>query len=435
MWGREMATLQGQRVRICNPGRHNKDAGPDFANARLVIDGREWVGDVEIHVKASDWYRHGHDKDPAYNSVILHIVVVDDRRICRASGEEIPQVTVLMPEKFYVTYAELTKDLKSIRCGYLLGTLPSLIREDWLESLGVERVQMKAQRLLDYNARLNGDWEQAVFVMMARGLGFGLNGLPFEMLAMNLPLKYVYHHAQDLMQVEALLFGQAGMLNACDHLFDDYYQRLCVEYGFLARKYGLRPMNPSVWKYARTRPQNFPHRRIAMLARALHEGVRFSSSLKEAKGDFDKLMEFFSIKIDGYWGSHFAFGSDAGESLPRSLSYASRILLLINVASPFYTAYASLDGDYVSAEASARLLAGLPAEKNSKLKVWEELGFKADDALRSQSLLHLRDEYCDKGRCLECRFGHFFLRRESKPQLCERTAENINSMRLCMEPV
>ncbi|MDE6810961.1 MAG: DUF2851 family protein, partial [Muribaculaceae bacterium] len=226
MWGREMPTLQGQTLRVCNPGRHNKDAGPDFCNARLVIDDREWIGDVEIHLKASDWFRHGHDKDAAYNSVILHIVVVDDRRIERPSGEEIPQVTVVMPEQFFLTYADLTSDLKSIRCSYLLSSLPELIREDWLESLAVERLQMKAQRLLDYNRRLNGDREQAVFTLLARGLGFGLNGLPFEMLAMNLPLKYVYHHAENLMQVESLLFGQAGMLNGCDHIFDDYYQQL-----------------------------------------------------------------------------------------------------------------------------------------------------------------------------------------------------------------
>ncbi|MDE6811124.1 MAG: DUF2851 family protein, partial [Muribaculaceae bacterium] len=211
-------------------------------------------------------------------------------------------------------------------------------------------------------------------------------------------------------------------------------QQLCAEYGFLARKYGLRPMNPSIWKYARTRPQNFPHRRIALLARALHEGVRFSSSLKEAGGDFNKLMQLFSVSIDGYWANHFTFGADAGTSLPRTLSYSSRVLLMINVASPFYTAFATIDGDYTAAEASAGLLMSLPAEKNSKLRVWEDLGFKATDALRSQALLHLRDEYCDKGRCLDCRFGHFFLRRESKPRLCDRTPDNINSMRLCMEP-
>lgn len=435
MLGREMSSLRHEHLQVRNPGRHNNDAGPDFTNARIVIDGHEWIGDVEIHIKASDWFRHGHDKDPAYNSVILHLVVIDDCRIHRESGEEIPQVTVIMPQNFFLTYADLTRDLNSVRCNHLISSLPPLLLTDWLETLAIERIQMKAQRLLDYHTRLNSDWEQAVFTLVARALGFGLNGQPFEMLAMNLPLKYVYHHADDLLQVEALLFGQAGMLNSCDHIFDEYYQRLCTEYTFLARKYGLRPMRQTLWKYARTRPQNFPHRRIAILARALHKGIRFSSALREANGDFSQLMQLFAIGLDGYWADHFSFGGETATSLPRILSYQSRILLLINIAVPFYTAFASIHGDYMAAEASSSILEKLPAENNAKIKVWQELGLEVPNALRSQSLLQLRDEYCDKARCLECRFGHFFLRREAKPHLCERTDENLNSMRLCMDPV
>lgn len=431
MWGREMSTVQGQQIVVRTPGRHNDDAGPDFSNARIMIDGREWIGDVEIHIKASDWFNHGHDKDPAYNSVILHIVVVDDRRITRDNGEEIPQITVVMPENFYLTYADLTRELKAIRCQRMLKDIPPLLREDWLETLGMERLQMKAQRLLDYNTRLNGDREQAVFALVARGLGFGLNGLPFEMLALNLPLKYIYHHADNLMQVEAILFGQAGMLISSEHIFDEYYHALCNEYAFLARKYGLRPGNRSIWKYARTRPQNFPHRRIALLARMLHQGIHLSSTLTDARGDVEKLSELFSIQLGGYWTDHFAFGDMTEKHLPAALSSASKTLLMINVAAPFYTANASLNGDYLSAEASYDLLRKLPAEKNSKIKVWEEAGFEAADAFRSQALIQLNDEYCEKGRCLDCRFGHFILRCKSKPQVSGENLENINSMELC----
>lgn len=439
MLGRSFSDLRGHRIEVIYPGRHNEDAGPDFANARLRIDGREWIGNVEIHVKASDWFRHGHDSDPAYDNVILHVVAIDDTRILRKNNEEIPQITAALPPNFLLTYAALAPDnanpsltsadspdrkaiarnLNSARCASRFADIPQLTREDWLETLSVERIHFKAQRLLDYSRKLGGDWEQAVFVMLARGLGFGLNGIPFEMLAMNLPLRIVYHHADNLLQTEALIFGQAGMLDGSNHIFDEYYRRLCVEYGFLARKYGLHPMNVSLWKYARTRPQNFPHRRLAILARALYEGIRFSSSLEEAAGDYEALLRLFSWKAEGYWSNHFDFGRDpSGSDLPLSLSRGSRNLLMINVAAPFYMAHAQLTGDLERGERALDLLRSIPSEKNSIIKSWEQLGLTSPDALRSQALIHLHDEYCVKGQCLQCRFGHFLLRKEAATLSC-----------------
>ncbi|MDE6271651.1 MAG: DUF2851 family protein [Muribaculaceae bacterium] len=435
MLGTVMTDLQGHRIEILAPGRHNDDAGPDFTNARLRIDGKVWSGNIEIHVKASDWMRHRHDSDPAYDNVILHVVAFDDTRIRRQNGEEIPQITAILPEKFFMTYAELARDLKEVRCAPYIPSIPNLIREDWLETLAVERIQAKASRLLDYNSLTGGDWEQAVFILFARGLGFGLNGIPFEILAKNLPLRIIYHHSDSQLQIEALIFGQAGMLNGSDHIFDTYYQSLCAEYGFLARKYGLRPINASLWKYARTRPQNFPHRRLALLARALYEGVRFSSSLEKADGDYDKLFRLFAWEPSDYWKSHADFGSEQGEgSLTSTLSRGSRNLMMINVAAPFYMAHARITGNYDRGELALGLLRGLPAEKNSLIKAWESMGIKADDASRSQALLHLKDQYCDKGRCLECRFGHHILRREVKPQICHRPQPDLNSMPLVREP-
>lgn len=424
--GRRLFTVDGHEVTVESPGKHNDDAGPDFSGARIFVGGQKWVGNVEIHVKASDWFAHGHDLDRAYDSVILHVVAVNDATVHRSDGSEIPQIIITLPQDFFITYAQLTEDFKGTRCRDLIPLLPQLVKTDWLESLAMERLHFKAKRILGYYEQLNRDWEQAVFTAVARGLGFGLNGLPFEMLAKNLPLKYLYHHADDLLQIEALLLGQAGLLDANLLPMDEYYQTLCREYLFLARKYGLRPLRREVWKYARTRPQNFPHRRIAMLAQGLHEGVHFASGLIAANADIDCLLEFFDWRLDGYWGRHYGFGDRTETVMPRTLSNASKELLIINVAAPFYFAHAHLTGDYELAERGTAMLTCLKSEHNSKIESWRVCGLEVKDALRSQALLHLRDEYCDCNRCLDCRFGHYFLRHKAKGRLFDyrRIEEN-----------
>ncbi len=425
MLGTSFTDIRGREIEVLFPGRHNKDAGPDFLDARIKIDGKVWIGNVEIHVKASDWFRHGHDSNPAYDNVILHLVALSDTVVKRrVNGEEIPQITAVFPQNFYLTYAELMDGLSGIRCQNRLKFLPDIVIEDWLETLSIERLQAKAKRLLEYNSQTGGDWEQAVFILLARGLGFNLNSLPFEMLAKNLPLKIIYHHSDSLLQIEALLFGQAGMLDPTDHVFDDYYQTLCNEYMFLARKYTLRPMDRSLWKYARTRPGNFPHRRIAVLAGAMFEGRRLSSTIEDASCDFDALHDLFSWRTSAYWETHFNFGSPEADSLPSpTLSKAARDLLIINVAVPYYMAHAHMTGDFDSAENASDLLRLLKAEKNSRIKLWEAHGLKPKDALRSQALLHLYSEYCEKAKCLECRFGHHILRKELRQQ---PQADSIN---------
>lgn len=411
MMNRPLATTDGRPITIINPGIHNDNSGPDFSNARLKIGSTEWMGNVEIHVNASDWVRHGHNHNPAYDSVILHVVAVNDAAVCSSDGREIPQCVVTMPREFYMTYSELTEALKGVRCRRLIPSLPPLVKEDWLESLAFERLEFKARRILDYYSELNSDWEQTMFCTIARALGFGLNGLPFEMLAKHLPLKYIYHHSDNLLQIEALLFGLAGMLDSSSNIFDDYYQSLCREFCFLAGKYNLRPMRGDLWKYARTRPGNFPHRRIAILASALHQGIGFTNSLLTADGDIDMLMDFFNWQLSGYWKNHGSFGELGREiHAPSSLSRSSRESMLINVAAPFYFAYSHITGNYDMAEKGLDILSNLNPEKNSVIADWNVMGLKAADARRSQALLHLRSEYCNQSRCLDCRFGYFLLR-------------------------
>lgn len=407
--GTVVTLCDGSEMRVRSAGIHNRDAGPDFSHARLEIAGDTFVGNVEIHTAASDWYHHHHDSDPAYDSVILHAVGKDDRRILRTNGQEIPQLLIHIPESFSKTYSQLTSDLDGIRCREHIPSLSPLQLTDWLETLAHMRLQAKAERFIDTMQRVGNDWQYTLFITLARALGFGLNALPFECLAESIPLSFLHRHADDRFQLEALLFGQAGMLSRSDEIFEPDYQRLCSEYRFLARKYALTPMDRSMWKYARTRPQNFPHRRIAILAAAVEGGFALMQQLLDCKGDSSRLETLFTWTVSDYWTTHSSFGV-SGTRLPSSLSRASIRLLLINFVAPFYMAYSRLQGIPEWGERAVSLLMSIPAESNSIIAAWRQCGVPTPDSLRTQALLHLRTEYCQRHRCADCRFGASMLR-------------------------
>lgn len=414
MFGRKLTDSDGRTLEVIDPGRHNQDAGPDFFNSKIKADGTEWAGNIEIHVKASDWMRHGHHKDPAYDSIILHVVGVADQRIRRSDGSLIPQVELTMPEDFFRTFSTLETETDTVRCCSSLKALSSLTVTDWLETLSIERMQMKSDRIRTIYANCGNDWEQTCFIILARALGFGLNGDPFEMLARSIPLKILHHHSDNPLQIQAILFGQAAMLDSSLFIFDEYYQLLCREYYFLARKYNLRPMRPGLWKYARTRPQNFPHRRIAFLSKACEGGFALFSRILETKGSEEMARALFSWTLEGYWHSHFSFDTE-NKTGGNTLSKTSVTSLLINVTAPLLYAYGATRGDPDLAEKGLDLLAELPAEANSITRDWENCGLRGKDALRSQALLQLRKEYCDKRKCLYCRFGNYLLSRSANP--------------------
>ncbi len=402
--GRRFRLTDGREIKVINPGRQNFNAGPDFSNARIQVGETVWCGNVEIHVRASDWFRHNHHSDEAYDQVILHVVTVDDAEVVRRDGSRFPTLVFNVSGATADLYNRLTDKVgERIRCSDRLPSVSRLAVEDWLESLGVERLQLKSGRLLDENSNLAGDWEQTAFVALARGLGFGVNGVPFEMLARGLPLKFIHRHSDNIFQIEALLFGQAGMLDSSVNIFDDYYQSLCREYYFLARKYSLRPMKVSLWKFARMRPQNFPHRRIALLAGMVEGGFSLLTRLLETN-DPTALTDLFRRPLSGYWTTHFAFGSEESAQ-PTNMGGAALESLLINVAAPLLYAFGVHTGNPELGDRAVGLLERIRPEKNSFIRNFESLGLKADNALRSQALVHLHKCYCDEGRCLDCRFG------------------------------
>lgn len=400
-------------IEVISPGRHNIDAGPDFSSAVVKINGETWAGNVEIHLRASDWFHHGHDRDAAYDNTILHVVGKSDRRAERTDGTLIPQIEVAIPSSTITTAEELRNGLGSVRCGERIGAIPPLNITDWIETLAIERLQAKSRRVEGYLKNSGGDWETAVFTTLSRALGFGVNSEPFEILARRLPLKYARRHADNLLQVEAMVFGTAGLLRPGAHPGDPYYQALLAEYRFLAAKYGLSPMNASIWKFARMRPQSQPYRRLALLAAAIASGDSLRDLIVGFVRGERSAQQLFAWKLGEYWRSRFTFGSPPGvESAP--LGKSGRELLMINVVAPVAYLYASVQGEIETGEKSIALLESLPAERNSIIETWKNLGLTPDCAFRSQALIHLRREYCDRGRCFQCRFGSLLLRKSLK---------------------
>ncbi len=413
MLGRALQLEDGTNIEVISPGVHNTDAGPDFSNAMVKIGDTLWAGNVEIHVRASDWYRHGHDSDAAYDSVMLHVVAIDDRFVMRSDGSVIPQVVATFPENFFRMYASLCNNISGVRCENLLSGIPHLVKEDWLETLAIERMQIKAERIINEYKALDCDWEHTCFVTLARALGFGLNSTPFEILARSIPLNILRKHSDNLLQLEALLFGQAGMLDTSLHIFDEYYQQLCREYYFLARKYGLRPIRKDIWKYSRTRPLNFPHRRIALLAKILYGGNSLLSIILSSGTDLEKLKEIFQWQLEGYWLSHSDFDRESPMGA-FALGAGSIDLLIINLAAPMIYAYSAAHDDPEQAETALDLWSSIPPESNMYIRQWLNNGFECKNAMRSQALLHLRKQYCDRNDCLNCRLGHWLLRSSAK---------------------
>ncbi len=411
--GKKLKTVDGRDVEVLCAGRHNCDSGPDFTGARVRINGTEWCGNVEVHVRASDWFRHHHDRDDAYSNVILHVVGISDTTIPDGRGGIIPQSLVTFPESFIRLYGRLAEKISAVSCEPFVSSLPPLTVADWLSTLSVERMQVKARRISTVHEALGRDWEWTCFAALARALGFGLNSEPLEMLARSLSPRLLAKHSDNLMQTEALLFGQAGMLDTSVHIFDNYYQSLCHEYIFLARKYGLRPMRRDMWKFSRTRPQNFPTRRIALLARAATGGFSMLSRITSRSFGSDEAREMLDWKLSGYWIDHFDFDVE-GTRLPANMSRGNIDLLLINFVAPLLYAYGSERGEPDVAERGLDLWDEVEAENNGIIRQWRGAGISPRCAADSQALLQLRKEYCDRNRCLDCRFGQELLRKESR---------------------
>ena len=312
-------TTQGQTVEVIDPGLPNPDAGPDFFNAKIKIDGILWVGNVEIHVHASDWKRHHHHQDRAYDSVILHVASDIDAETFRTDGTPIPQMELHYPPYLLDNYRELIETSHYPACYRLIPRLPKLLLHSWLSSLQTERFEQKTQRIQAQLTQSKGDWEQAFFLTLARNFGFGTNSDAFEQWAQTIPLQAVNKHRDNLFQIEAIFFGQAGLLQELPS--DDYSAQLTKEYAYLAHKFELQPSEHLRWKMLRMRPGNFPHVRIAQLANLYHRSQGMLSQLLLAS-TVKELRDLLRGGTSLYWLTHYVFG-ESSPARPKTLSDAS----------------------------------------------------------------------------------------------------------------
>ncbi len=400
----DMHTVDGRPIQVIDPGQLNNDAGPDFFNAKIIIDGHLWAGNVEIHVKASDWHRHNHDGNPAYDSVVLHVVDNDDAVIRRSNGEIIPQTVMPCSPDFHLYYRNLTSGpAHMLSCAGHLADMPPIHLTDWISALGHERMYDKADRILSLVERLQGDFETACYVTVARALGFGTNAEPMERLALSLPLQFIGKHSDSLTAIEALLFGQASLL---DNAGDRYADTLRREYDFLSKKFGLR--RPEIlWKMSKMRPANFPHRRIALLASMLHGGFRMLSDILAVR-NYDDARNLFTPQLTGYWSTRYHFGDSSGREI-NALSASSLTGLIINAVIPLQIAYSESHGCREPGISAIELLQSLPAENNTIIRLFADGGIHARNAFESQALIQLRRAYCEPRKCLYCRIGHRML--------------------------
>lgn len=413
LWRSEdMVTNTGKKVRVVDPGLLNTDAGPDFFNAKIEIDGHMWVGNVEMHYRATDWKRHRHDSDKAYDSVILHVVAKDDAPVRRTNGELIPQLVLEVSPQFNADYASLVGATIEVPCATKIKQVPHLTIVEWVESLAFERLHGKVERIHQLLDSFNGSWEDVCYVTLARNFGFGINNDAFERLARRTPLRLLGKHSDSVLQIEALLFGQAGMLDAQKPGMDSYYNQLCTEYAFLSNKFQLTPMEKESWKLFRIRPQNFPYRRIAMLAQFIEGGFRMMNRILEAEGE-KEMRALFEVELSGYWTKHYTFGKP-NERATATLSRSSINIILINTVAPLLYAYGELTGNYEMTDKAIKLLEDLRAESNSIVSHFVAYGIDCPDALTSQALVQLKREYCDARKCIYCKIGHHLLSKAAR---------------------
>ena len=406
-----LRTTTGKPVEVIDAGLPNTNAGPDFFNAKLKIDGTLWVGNVEVHTVASDWMRHGHDKDVAYDNVILHVAETVDCEVFRANGASVPQLQLSCPEPIRRHYTELSYEEIYSPCYSILASLPKLTVHSWLSALQVERFEQKARVIAARLEHCNNHWEDVFFITLSRNFGFGLNGDAFEAWANHLPFRAIDKHRDNLFQVEAFFFGQAGLLDEELPDEDEYYRKLQKEFSYLQHKFELSaPMPATQWRFLRLRPGNFPHVRLAQLASLYYRERSLFSRIMEAE-TLEAVRKLLTVSTSPYWEEHFNFKKTSPRQ-EKQVGKNAQNLIVINTVIPFLYAYGLHKADEALCERATRFLESLKAEDNHIIRHWSGAGLPVSTAADSQALLQLQKEYCDKKDCLRCRFGFEYLRQK-----------------------
>ncbi len=404
----ELKTTQGELVEIQKTGNHNFDAGPDFFNGKIKVGETLWAGNVEVHINASDWKRHSHQNDKAYDNIILHVVNDADVTLYRSTGEQIPTIEIKnrIHKKLYQNYLDFKSSNDWIPCEKQISSVPPLIINNTLDKLLLERLERKSHSLINSLTLNNNNWEETFYQNLARNFGFKTNSEPFELLAKSLPSIILGKHKNSLLQIEALLFGQAGML--FEHFEDKYPQQLQNEYAFLKQKFKLQPIEKHLWKYLRLRPINFPSIRIAQFANLIFNSSHLFSKILELE-NANELEKIMNGSVSEYWERHFILDKS---SIKKSKHLGKEAInnIIINTIVPFLFVYGKQKADEKYINRALLFLEQIAGESNSIIKKWDSMGVSINTAHSTQALLQLKNEYCNSKKCLNCSIGNYLLK-------------------------
>ncbi|HET8572550.1 MAG TPA: DUF2851 family protein [Edaphocola sp.] len=401
-----LATTTGEKVIVHYPGYKNTNAGPDFLDGRVKIGHAEWAGNIELHLRSSDWKRHAHHEDLNYHNVILHVVLEDDER--QAVGN-FPTLVLKdhISDDILQKYRALMAGQDTIACSAQIKRFPQIKWQSWLYRLLAERWEDKLsewQGLWEDSAK---DWRQLLYYRLAANFGFHVNKMPFLALAQSLPLKTLAAHRENLLQTEALVLGQSGLLDAVNRP-DDYTDTLRNEYHFLRRKYALVPIAAYQWKFMRMRPANFPTVRLAQFAMLIHRSLDLFSKMMEMRSE-NEMAPLLDIQAGDYWQNHYRFGEESSHKRPKKLGRQAMQNLIINTIAPMQFLYARLQGATDLVDSSVELLQSIPPEDNRILREWKAINIVPKNAAESQALIQLLTTYCNAKKCLDCAVGNFLL--------------------------
>jgi hypothetical protein len=397
-----LKTTDGRLVKIISTGQPNSDSGPDFFNAKIRIGETTWAGNIEVHQKSSHWFQHRHDQDAAYDNVILHVVEMQDKPV-QVKNHELPTLEITYPAEIMENYEQLLKSKRWIACEDRLPEVDPFILRFWFSSLMVERLESKTGDILAILEQNKNNWNETFYQLLARNFGMKTNALPFELLAKSLPLQVLSKHKNDLFQLEALLFGQSGLLNET-LLGDDYYLALRKEYSFLYKKYSLSGIEAHLWKFMRLRPINFPTVRLAQLAMLIHHSSALFSRILETE-NLDELRKLFDVKASEYWDTHYRFNKTSAENHPKVLGETAFNNLVINTIVPLLFVYGEQHMNQAMKDRALFMLEKLEPESNQIIRKWNEQGIESRTAFETQALLQLKNKYCDAKKCLNCQLG------------------------------
>ncbi|TAH42047.1 MAG: DUF2851 family protein [Bacteroidetes bacterium] len=398
-----LRTTDGQLIEVVKPGEYNTDAGPDFFSSHIRLNNTLWVGTVEIHLKSSEWKKHRHDQDAAYDNCILHVVFENDEHVHRKDGERLATLELKGRFANYVweNYQALMGTYSWIPCAHRINEVSPMVLNQWLDRLSVERLEKKSTQIFQMLELNNADWEETFYQLLCSGFGFQINSLPFTMLSRKIPFQFLMRFRDKPRLVEALFFGCGGFLNV--ESADDYTRSLQNDFLHFKKVHQLESIDHSCWKFLRLRPVNFPTIRIAQLVALITSAGRLFSVVL-ALDDFNSGKKIFKVKASSYWDSHFIFGKEAVES-HKFLGEKSIENLFINVIIPVLFAYGIRNDSMTHRVKAIELLEQIQAEDNSVIRNWGELGVKSSSAFQSQALLELKKHHCSEKKCLTCRIG------------------------------